>query len=122
MKPEDVGRLEDMLAAARDAMDFAKGRSAADLQTDRMFFLALVKAVEIVGEAASRVSEETRTQHPQIEWAGIIGMRNILVHAYASIDGDELWVTVQEDLPHLIAELERIIMPPDPPLADPPPA
>jgi uncharacterized protein with HEPN domain len=98
-----------MLAAARDAMDFAQGRSEADLQTDRMFFLALVKAVEIVGEAASRVSEEARLQHPQIEWTGIIGMRNILVHAYASIDGGELWVTVQEDLPQLVVELERIV-------------
>ncbi len=82
MRPEDYGRLEDMLAAARDALRFATGRVEADLDTDRMLFLALVKALEIIGEAASHLSPKTREQYPQISWSAIIGMRNILVHAY----------------------------------------
>ena len=109
MKPEDRGRLEDMLAAAKDANRFAADRNSSDLSEDRMLFLALVKAVEIIGEAASRVTEEARQQHPEIAWKGIIGMRNILVHAYGSIDSDELWETIQADLPSLIDALERIL-------------
>jgi uncharacterized protein with HEPN domain len=108
MKPEDYGRLQDMLAAARDALSFAGGRSRSDLTQDRMFFLALVKAVEIIGEAAARISPEAQRQYPQVAWSGIIGMRNILVHAYGSIDVDKLWETVQHELPTLVAQLERI--------------
>ncbi len=109
MKPEDYGRLQDMLAAAQDALSFAEGRTEPDLQTDRMLFLALVKAVEIIGEAAARVSRETQAQVTQVAWSGIVGMRNILVHAYGSIDAGELWKTVRNDLPALVTELERII-------------
>jgi uncharacterized protein with HEPN domain len=109
MKPEDQGRLEDMLSAAQDAYKFAADHDSSDLLTDRMLFLALVKAVEIIGEAASRVTEETCQKHPEIAWKGIIGMRNILVHAYGSIDNHELWETIQVDLPPLIDALERIL-------------
>jgi uncharacterized protein with HEPN domain len=109
MRPEDVERLQDMLAAAQDALHFATGRAESDLAADRMLFLAMVKAVEIVGEAASRLSAETREQYPQVAWTGIIGMRNILVHAYGSIDTGEMWKTVQNDLPSLVTELERIL-------------
>jgi uncharacterized protein with HEPN domain len=109
MRPEDDGRLQDMLLAARDALNFARGRGETDLITDRMLFLALVKALEIVGEAAVRLSAETRERYPQIAWTGIIGMRNILVHAYGSIDPAELWKTVQSDLPVLVADLEKIV-------------
>lgn len=109
MRPEDSGRLEDMLAASQDALGFAAGRTEAELETDRMLFLALVKALEIIGEAASRLSPETREQYPQIEWSAIIGMRNILVHAYGSIDSAELWKTIQSDLPSLVPKLENIL-------------
>jgi uncharacterized protein with HEPN domain len=81
----------------------------ADLDNDRMLFLALVKALEIVGEAAVRLGAETREAYPQIAWSGIIGMRNILVHAYGTIDPAELWKTVQNDLPALVADLGVIL-------------
>ena len=69
-----------------------------------------VKSIEIVGEAASKVSKERREGLPQIPWANIINMRNRLIHAYSDIDLDVLWKTVIEDLPPLIAELEKIIL------------
>lgn len=75
--------------------------------------LALVKCIEIVGEAAANVSKQCREELQQIPWANIIGMRNRLIHAYFEINFDILWKTVVEDLPPLISELEKIVPPKD---------
>lgn len=98
-----------MLEAARDAMSFAATESRADLDDDRKLLLSLVKAVEIVGEAASRVSPEFRAAHPDVPWADIVTMRHRLVHGYFDINRDILWQTIQEDLPLLATELESIL-------------
>jgi uncharacterized protein with HEPN domain len=98
-----------MLDAAREAITFTEGRTRADLEVDRMLVLALVKEIEIVGEAASQISQEAREQLPNIPWPDIVGMRHRLVHAYFDINLEILWQTVQSDLPPLIAELEQIL-------------
>jgi uncharacterized protein with HEPN domain len=97
-----------MLDAARDATTFAKDRQRGDLTGDRQLLLALLKCLEIVGEAASRVAPETRDSIPDVPWAAIIGMRNRLIHAYYDVDIDLVWTTVQRDVPSLIAALERV--------------
>lgn len=84
------------------------GRTRDDLDLDRQLVLALVKSIEIVGEAASRVTESSRQDLPQIPWDQIIGMRNRLVHAYFDINLDILWTTAQEDLSKPIDLLESI--------------
>jgi uncharacterized protein with HEPN domain len=76
-----------------------------------MLVLSLVKAIEIVGEAAYQISEPTRDELPSIPWADIIGMRHRLVHAYFDINIDILWQTVQGDLPNLIAQIEPLLPP-----------
>jgi uncharacterized protein with HEPN domain len=98
-----------MLAAARDAIQFAHGKTENDLGGDRKLTLALLKCIEIIGEAASRVGEETRNQHSSLPWADMIGMRNRLVHGYFDIDLSLLWATITEDLPALIRELELVV-------------
>jgi len=107
MHKDDYVRLRHMLDAARDALTFTQSRTRADLDSDRMLVLSLVKAVEIVGEAANQVSQAAREQLPKIPWADVVGMRNRLVHAYFDINLDILWRTVQGDLPPLIAELTQ---------------
>ena len=102
-----------MLDAAREVMQFAEGRSKTDLKRDRMFALAVVKDIEIIGEAASRISEEIQEAYPQIPWVDIIGMRNRLTHAYFDINLDIVWDTITANLPPLIAELEKILNPED---------
>jgi uncharacterized protein with HEPN domain len=97
-----------MLDAAREAVSFVAGRTRNDLDADRQLVLAVVKDIEIVGEAANTVTEATRADLPAIPWHEIVAMRNRLVHAYFSINLDIVWQTVQHDLPSLIAELERI--------------
>ena len=106
-----------MLDAAREAVSFARGRTRGDLDTDRQLVLSLVKDIEIVGEAATRVSEPARRRLPEMPWERIVGMRNRLVHAYFDVNLDIVWKTVREDLPALIALLESAI-PLDPPEAD----
>ncbi len=98
-----------MLDAARDAIEFARGRSRRDLEADRMFALALVKCIEIVGEAAAAVSEEFQRNNNSIPWVDIVGMRHRLVHGYFAVDMDRVWDTVSVDLPPLMAELEKIV-------------
>jgi uncharacterized protein with HEPN domain len=98
-----------MLDAAREAAEIAKGHSARDLSGDRLRSLALVKCIEIIGEAASRVSPDARAARPEIPWTDIIGMRNRLIHAYFEIDFDRVSDTVSTDLPPLIFALESIL-------------
>jgi uncharacterized protein with HEPN domain len=108
MRKDDVIRLHHMLDAAQEAIEFSKGRSVFDLNVDRKLVLALVKAVEIIGEAAYQISQSTKDQLSNIPWEDIIGMRHRLVHTYFDINLDILWKTTQDDLPPLITELENI--------------
>ncbi len=109
MPKVDSLRLRHMLDAAQEAIAFARGRSRGDLDTDRMFALALVKCVEIIGEAASGVSNEIQQQHTSLPWTDIIGMRHRLTHGYFSVDMDRVWDTVTVDLPALARELEGVL-------------
>ena len=108
MKEADTIRLQHMLDAAREVLLFAEGRKREDLNADRMLMHALIRIVGIIGEAASRVSQEAREQAPDIEWRDVIDMRNRLIHAYFDINLDILWDTVIYDVPELIEELEKL--------------
>ena len=108
MDKADEVRLRHMLDAMRDAVGFATERQRDALDTDRMLTLSLVKCIEIIGEAAGRISNEVRSHHPQIPWRNITGMRHHLIHAYYDVNLDIVWQTVTEDLPPLITSLENI--------------
>lgn len=108
MHAEDNVRIQHMIDAAESAMRFTQGRGRADLDTDEMLRFALTHAIEIVGEAASKVSVETRSALPQIPWAAVAGMRNRLAHAYFDVNPDILWRTAQQDIPELLAQLKAI--------------
>ena len=108
MHENDEIRLRHMLDAARKAMRVAQGRTRYDLDVDEGLELSLMKAVEMIGEAATQVGEATRRECPSIPWKQIIAMRNRLVHVYFDINLDILWQTVQNDLPPLIAQLEPL--------------
>ena len=109
MRVDDDTRLRHMLDAAQEAMGFVSRKNRQDLDMDRQLALSLVKCIEIVGEAASNVTEETRQQYKEIPWQVIVAMRNRLIHGYFDIDLDRVWDTVTDNLPGLIAELEKII-------------
>jgi uncharacterized protein with HEPN domain len=109
-EPERVREaLRHMLDHAREAVAFACDKTRADLDADRLLNLALMRLLEIIGEAAGRVPEDVRVRHPEIPWPQIVGLRNRLVHGYDSVDLDILWQIVTSDLPPLIASIESII-------------
>ena len=109
MRKDDSVCIRHMLDAAREAVSFVQNERRSSLAKDRKLTLALVKSIEIMGEAAAKVTPKTREELSQIPWSNIIGMRNRLIHAYYDINLDILWKTVTEDLPPLIAELEKIV-------------
>ena len=103
---QDRERLRHMLDAAQDAVEFVQGRKRAELDTDRMLLHALVHCVQVIGEAAARISEMQRQLLPGLPWPKMVGMRHILVHSYFEIDADAVWRVVTEQLPDLIRELK----------------
>jgi len=109
MLESDLVRLRHMLDACREAQSFVKGRKQSDLATDRMLLLSLIKEIEIIGEAATQVSDPCRRGLPEIPWEDITGMRHRLVHAYFDIDAKIVWRTVLDDLPPLVQALEKAI-------------
>ena len=109
MQERDLIRLRHMLLYAQDALSIALDRSRLDLDTDREFMHSLVRCMELVGEAASRLSEEARGELPQIPWRAIVNMRNRLIHGYFEINLDLVWQTIQNDLPPLVSQLKQII-------------
>ena len=96
-----------MLDAAREAVSFVHGRVRDGFGKDRILLLAVVKDIEIVGEAARNVSLEQRSKTPEIPWTNVVAMRNHLAHGYFDWDLDIIWQTVHDDLPELISQLEK---------------
>ena len=106
---DDVSLLRDMIEACRQALAAVEHRTRGDLDGDLVWAWGLTKCLEIIGEAASQLSDGIRTRGPAVPWPRIIGMRNRLVHAYFEVDYDQVWRTIAEDLPPLIHEIERLL-------------
>ncbi|OGA03219.1 MAG: hypothetical protein A3I00_08905 [Betaproteobacteria bacterium RIFCSPLOWO2_02_FULL_64_12] len=106
---KDAGHLWDMLESARETRQLLHGYTLGKLLADARTRRALERTLEVLGEAANRVSVPMREAQPRIPWAKIIGQRNVIAHGYAVIDHSRLYRTVTEDVPGLIAELEQIV-------------
>jgi len=111
MPPEDRNRILHMIEAAEAVQEFLGGRGKEDLNHDRMLVFAIVRALEIIGEAASKISMETRLGSPEVPWALIVATRNRLVHGYFDIDHGILWKTATEEVPALLVQLRGLVGP-----------
>ncbi|HOD50395.1 MAG TPA: DUF86 domain-containing protein [Candidatus Hydrogenedentes bacterium] len=105
----DRNRIQHMLDAAEQAVSFIEGRERNDLETDPQLRLALLRALEILGEAASRVTAGTRGAYPRIPWRRMANTRNRLIHAYFDIDLDIVWTTATQSVPRLVLMLREIL-------------
>lgn len=112
LEDKDTGYLWDMLDSARTICDFVSGISFNQYMQDRKLQLAVERAIEIIGEAARRVSESFRSRHPEIPWQNIIAQRNVLAHEYGEIKQELIWKVVTKRIPELIATLTPLIPPP----------
>ncbi len=101
-KVDDLTRLRHMRDAASKAIAFVNQRTREDLEQDEMLALALIRLIEIIGEAAHYVSPDCQSAYPQIPWREIVGMRNRIVHAYFDVDLDVVWQVVTVDLPRVL--------------------
>ena len=107
----DDNYLLDMLVAARKTVQFSKGLTYDSFLQSDLHQNAILKVLEIIGEAASRISNETKAAHPDVPWHNISGLRNRIVHAYFEIDLSVVWMIINDDVPVLIATLERFVPP-----------
>ncbi len=101
--------VQQMRDHGKEAMELSQGRRRVDLDLDRMFELALVRLMEVLGEAARRVPNEFRQCYPHIPWQDTTDLRNVLIHDYDTVDFDELWRIIQVHLPPLVSQLQAII-------------
>lgn len=102
-------RLQHMLEAAEAAIGFCHGKPRAELDTNTMLRMAVQQALQVVGEAANRVSPATRDAVTSLDWPAMVAMRNRLVHAYFDIDRQILWDTVHTSLPPLVSALRQVL-------------
>lgn len=107
-KDRDQIHLQDMLNYSREVLESVRNISRSELDSNRLLNLALVRLLEIIGEAANRVSSEKKLEHPRIPWGEIVSLRNRLIHGYDQVDFDILWQIVKNDIPALIAVLETL--------------
>ncbi|MCP4715535.1 MAG: DUF86 domain-containing protein [Deltaproteobacteria bacterium] len=109
MRRDDIIRIRHMQDAVNEALSFAADKQRSDLDNDRMLTLSIIKDIEIIGEAAAKVTPDSKEKLLEIPWASIVAMRNRLIHVYFDIDLDRVWDTVMADLPPLKDSLEKIL-------------
>jgi len=109
--PRDAAYLLDILLHARDAVSYTEGMDREAFLADSRTYNAAIRCFEVIGEAVKRLSEETRLRYPQIPWSKMARMRDFLIHAYDRVNLDQIWDTVQNELPGLIRQIEEIVPP-----------
>jgi len=107
----DDGYLLDMLISAREAAGLSTALTFESLEESLLHQNAILHVLQKIGEAASKVSQQFKDEHPEIEWADIIGLRHRLVHDYRNIDLTKVWESIQMGVPRLIEQLDRLVPP-----------
>jgi uncharacterized protein with HEPN domain len=110
MPSPDAIRLRHMREAVASALEMADGRERLDLTVNMMLAMALARCLEILGEAAAKVTPDVRVRFPAIPFAKMVSMRNHLIHAYFDVDLDIVWTTVADDLPSLLTVLDSALV------------
>jgi uncharacterized protein with HEPN domain len=107
----DLALMLDMLIAARKIQRYTAGLTLTDFNSNELIQSAVIRELQVIGEAARVITEATRTTHPEINWRGIAGMRNRLVHQYFSVSVEIVWGTIQTYVPRLVVQLENLLPP-----------
>jgi len=105
----DDAYLYDILESSRAALEYTRGKTWDEFSRNPLLQDAVVRRLEIIGEASGRISSATQKEHPHLPWQAMKGTRNKIIHEYDSIELDIIWEIIQQDLPYLVTELEKII-------------
>jgi uncharacterized protein with HEPN domain len=108
-KPDDTGRLQDILDAIARIESYLRGTNEKEFGNDLMRQDAIIHQIEIIGEAGHNVSSEFQEQHPEVPWSEMIGMRNKIVRDYFEIDIPTVWKTAKKDLPPLKLAVAKLV-------------
>lgn len=111
MPKDELVYVGHMLDKAYEALSLVRGKTRQDYDRDSALRLALTHLIQVIGEAARRVSPQFRDRHPQIPWEAIAGMRRKIVHDYMNVDEDIVWDSVTQEPHPLIEELRKIVPP-----------
>jgi uncharacterized protein with HEPN domain len=109
MKENDRIRIQHIIDAAQEALSFMRDVDQENFSNNRMMILSVIKEIEIIGEAVSKISDEVKLKYFDIPWKDIVGMRNRLIHGYFDVDAKLVWNTTKIDLPPLVSSLEAIL-------------
>lgn len=109
MPQRDLSNLTDIIQAAKQIQDFIQGIDKAKFHDSALIQSAVMRQIEIMGEASKRLSEKLRLEYSGIPWKKIAGMRDILIHAYDHVDIDEVWNAVETSIPALLKQIETVI-------------
>ena len=109
----DTAYLLDILLMAKDAQEFVEGLDKDAFLSDRKCQYAVIRCLEVIGEAVKRLSDDIQREYPDIPWSAMARMRDLLIHSYGTVDLNEVWDTVQHDIPVLISTFEQIVPPED---------
>jgi uncharacterized protein with HEPN domain/predicted nucleotidyltransferase len=101
--------LEDMLSAAREVLEFTEGWTFAEFERDRKTINAVIRSLEVMGEAAKKVPDDVREKYPAVPWKDIAGVRDKLIHEYHGVDLGMVWRTARDDIPLLLPLLQRVV-------------
>lgn len=102
-------RIQDILKAIKKIEDYVEGMTASQFKKNELVVDAVVRNLEIIGEASRNLTQSFKRLHPSIEWNKIIAMRNILIHEYFGVDVNVVWYTVNNHLPTLKSQLESVL-------------
>ncbi len=105
----DAATLSDLVVACSRVIDYVHGAGRSDLDRDNLLLSACCYQIAVIGEAVKRISQTTRSKHPEVPWKDIAGMRDRLIHGYDSVDIDQLWKTATEDVPALLGQVRAIL-------------
>jgi len=109
MKKEFLDYIEDIIQAMDDALKFVKGMKYDDFVRDRKTIYAVIRTIEIIGEAAKKIPDEIKRDYSQIPWKEMAGMRDKLIHEYSGVDLKRVWDTIKKDIPNLKSLFEKIL-------------
>lgn len=106
---KDSSSLLDIFLAGQKVLNFAEGLTRAELETDALRQSAILYQIEVMGEAAKRISPKFREKHHQIPWRELAGMRDVIIHQYDQIDFDQVWFAIKKSIPELIEMISPLL-------------